>query len=350
MPAKLNSGGNSNQPRPLRPRPQQRGTDHRPTASAPLSGPGARGLFRSAPAMSTPFSAGELVDPLGVPLLSELNIEVQGPKKVGKSSIVAGDWRCRFLKLPEGSNLVRRAGKPGDPSWRNVWFCPTLEVLDRAIDETCEYAAKHGQNGDFNCIAIDSTKAWQGLIVNNLLRRHNERKAGDEGFEPAETLADLKMYGSPYEAVYQYMERRLALINSVGWGWRMISHYDMAVLYRDGKPTQEKEWRSECYPKIANLISPLADILMRCDKFTRESGGCSYIIDFSTVESDRMGSRLPMGLTGAIDVPDWDDPRTPVDYRAWSIVESQYTDGVRRWQAEQARYHGVTAQEGGQPG
>lgn len=280
------------------------------------------------------------VDPLTCPELWQTNIDVQGEAKHGKTTLLCGDPDLLLLKLAgDGSPIARKR-------LALVLSVLHLDAFERILDKVLERMAKTGEYEGRRCIAIDNLKVLEDWMSQGETAKWNVLAQADaDSSKPdeykkvfVEHISEIPKFGA-YDKIATRLRQLTQDINGVGAGWRTVTHYKMSPVYKDGKPTTEKEWKPDVFPSVAAAVAKNADLLLMCGVRTNAKGVKEYVVDFSSEASDRIGSRLPLGIEGRTILPNYDRSSTDVGMTAWvGAVVPEFDKAVARYLKEQRAF------------
>jgi len=280
-------------------------------------------------------------DPMALPPLGKLIMDIQGQAGAFKTTLVAGDPRLYLMKTPDGNPIIRRC-------LSHVELIRLYKDLMRTMDNLLEYAHKHGGNGRWCAVGLDSASMIQHWVVQEELRKYNAvarckwaaMEGKKEDFEPALTIQDTGM-PSMYGDVRQFWTRFISQFQSAGWGVRLVTHYHFKLQYtkpEKGRARPDKQvWQPDLFESSASEIAKMSDCLVVCRRIgAAAEPDCKYYLEFTSDTRDDYGSRIPMGLEGAVEVLNYSS--APDDYVAWQALEGEHYRACKVWLDDQKRF------------
>lgn len=265
---------------------------------------------------------------------SLLNLDLQSEPKAGKTELLAGNERCIIAKLPDGSQAG--AGLISRPRAEINNRIGSLAQFYRWLDAICEIAATHGTDGRFACIAIDPIRILLEWMAIREVKRYNDKC--DDPEERIYHISDMRR-GGVHGKIADEVGSIITRVNSLGWGVHTSTHYAMKPDWEPGQSSPKgSSWKPEIYPTTAAVIAQRADILAVPTRIaTPDMPKPSYHIEFQT------GGRLPMGIEGCIDLPQYLDDKTG-RLVSWDYFEREFQAALARWKANRTLFSRVQDQ------
>jgi len=285
--------------------------------------------------MESLFSRYDTEDRTQLPPLTALGIDLQGKSKVGKSTLIAGNERLAIAKLPDGMSAARKCKA-------KIFNINSLAEFWDWVDSMMEVFSKHGTNGRFLQVAIDPMfKLVQWLMAEQLEMYRTQHawklKNKDIQYTEPKHISEIPGVG-PYFKVADAITNMLGRFNSLGIGWISVTHYNLKVVYVDGKPS-DYTWQPDIPPTSARAIANISDILLVAQKIPSKKGQPTFGLAFEQEKNspyEELGGRVP--LTGGVVLPHYDDKKTPLMDVSWSVFEDQYSKATDVWESEQDRF------------
>jgi hypothetical protein len=307
------------------------------------------------PRRATPVEAGDIdaifegltsIDPTAEPPDIEMSsIDIQGEKGSAKSTLAVGNERAIHAALTDGSPIFSR-------SLSKIVSVRSPDDFGRLVDNTLNYAAKHGTSGQYCTFTVDPTVVLvQWLLRRELEKANNDalkqfeidqrfnRIASDQVYQPWESIRDvpqanMTQFPKVAEMILQIGDR----FRTFGWGFWTCTHYKWGVQY-DEKGRPKANWIPDIPGSSAHILAKYSDMLVVANKELVRRGDSAYPMYSARFQQDggeSVGSRVP--IVGDAVFLDYKDKRTPKNYVSLHTLRDKYNAARSEWVAQQQEF------------
>lgn len=265
-----------------------------------------------------------------IPSLYQMNIDLQGASKTGKSELACGNPNCTILRLMDGAAIATRARVRKE----SVIRIRDVETLRRVMSDLCDWGQRNKKPRQ---VVIDSMKSVVSLLLDEVVEKYNLKQIDkysdrlDKGSLQAKQAAsayeidEIKLWGN----VASQVETMLRRLNLAGLSWITITHYGLK-LRTEGGPVFKGNmvWSPDVPPSVAQAVSRMADMLIVTEKVAD-----GYMLSYQDVKKyDSIGSRVP--LSGSTLVPDFYSKEmqsgTGSRLTSWDFLCHDYDKAVKK--------------------